>query len=224
MICMDGTSIDATSPIRLGPVTLAMHLGRLPRWQGNLRTWWSVLQHSLLVEAMAEADGHGARVRLGSLGHDKHEFITGDWPRPWLPDVVRMIQGVIDARMDEGHGLAPLRPEEEAIIRRLDEEALVTEAVFVVHPPELTADILKDRPWGIETARQREPLLRQFYREDPVAGFLACWEERGAFVQMFALKMEALLKMPMGEADIRLMVAEVDEERRVRMEREAAGG
>lgn len=79
----------------LRAVDIAVHLGRQLRWRGSAG-WWTVLQHSLLVECILRETDNPPAVCLWGLLHDAHEVFTGDVPRPLVTDELKGIQWNLD--------------------------------------------------------------------------------------------------------------------------------
>ncbi len=89
-------------------VDIAVGMSRQPRFGGQTRIWWSVLDHSLycdeLLLAAQPKTPHGVtlglrRWRIGLLLHDAHEALTGDVPSPFKNDGLRDLQRNLDARI-----------------------------------------------------------------------------------------------------------------------------
>lgn len=75
---------------------LALSLSRMARFAGHTRGWWTVLDHSLYVHALAVKDRMSHELRLAMLLHDAHEAITSDVPTDVKPDELRETQKLID--------------------------------------------------------------------------------------------------------------------------------
>jgi 5'-deoxynucleotidase YfbR-like HD superfamily hydrolase len=80
-------------------VDIALGLSRQPRFGGQTRRWWSVLDHSLFVADLAAREGRGLRVILALLLHDAHEALTGDIPTSLKKDDMRDVQASLDERI-----------------------------------------------------------------------------------------------------------------------------
>lgn len=127
---------------------IAIGLGRMPRFAGQTRGWWSVLHHSFVMERLAQdctqravpvqafseqSLAEASRMfRLAHLMHDAHEAITGDVPTTWKPGALKDFQIELDERIQERFGLwfSPFR----AHIKAHDATALRAEG-FLVGPP-----------------------------------------------------------------------------------------
>lgn len=109
---------------------IAHALARICRFGGHCWEFYSVAQHALHCEAMAEALGLSPRLRLLVLLHDAAEAYLGDWPRP----IKRSIPGLheYEARIQDavwtGLGVEPPTGEELETVRRIDDWALHAEA------------------------------------------------------------------------------------------------
>lgn len=122
---------------------VALGLSRMPRFAGQGRRWWSVLDHSLYIERLARryfpenvSEGTVVAFRLCCLMHDAHEAMTGDVPTPFKGTQLRDLQWILDARL-----LDDLCPEIRdydfsGAGKILDRRALLVEA-YKVGPPHL---------------------------------------------------------------------------------------
>lgn len=112
---------------------LALGMGRMPRFAGQGRGWWTVLHHSFVCERLMPQAV--PRLRLLALLHDAHEAITGDVPTPWKPPELRRWQDELDARIFPRYGLTlPLTNAEAAHLRVVDRAALLAEGAEVGPP------------------------------------------------------------------------------------------
>ena len=88
---LEGHDFDLLAPDhhKIDPNTLAICLARTCRFKGHCRDFYSVAQHSLIVESLMVDDS----LRLPALLHDAHEMYDGfgDIARPakYLNDDVR---------------------------------------------------------------------------------------------------------------------------------------
>lgn len=129
---------------------IARGLGRMPRFAGQTRGWWSVLHHSLVVEYLARLHPlfHPAkllRLRLWALLHDAHESATGDIPTPWKSAEMREVQHGFDDRLFAHLGIsAAFETQIVAEGALLDRRALLAEA-HEVGPMHLL-DLMNERP------------------------------------------------------------------------------
>jgi hypothetical protein len=119
---------------------IAVGLSRIPRFGGQGRRWWSVLDHSLFCEYLARQifGCNHQQFRLHALLHDAHEALTGDVPTPLKTKDIRAAQHQLDKRI-----FAALVPEHEDMwlhdredIKAVDTYALLAEAL-VVGPPSI---------------------------------------------------------------------------------------
>lgn len=113
---------------------IARGLGRMPRFAGQTRGWWSVLHHVVLVDCLVslraakEGERPSPRFRLLALLHDAHEAITGDVPTPWKRAVTRADQRMLDHRIFQALGVPYPLLTEQALLKEFDREALILEA------------------------------------------------------------------------------------------------
>lgn len=120
-------------------VDIALALSRQVRFGGHGLRWWSVLDHSLFAERLAEREVD-PRTRLAVLLHDAHEALTSDVPTAFKTPDLRALQEGLDTRiMDEhfpgGYDVFRLHA---ADVHVYDRRALLAEAVKV-GPPKLGA-------------------------------------------------------------------------------------
>ena len=118
---------------------IALGLSRQPRFAGQCRRWWSVLDHSLFAAEMAARDGQTSRTVLSVLLHDAHEALTGDTPTSLKTDAQREVQHALDLRIARDHfpGGAEAFARSGERIKEYDRRALLAEAL-VVGPPSLS--------------------------------------------------------------------------------------
>lgn len=115
---------------------IAVGLSRQPRFAGQGRRWFSVLDHSLFCVELAKRDDRSPRLQLAMLVHDGHEAITSDIPKPWKSASMGYAQEDLDIRIMEAYfpgGIGGYR-ELNAMVKWFDRRALVAEA-RVIGPP-----------------------------------------------------------------------------------------
>jgi hypothetical protein len=151
-------------------IDIAVGLSRQPRFAGQTRRWWSVLDHTLFGDEIVQYSYPTEdirRRRLAWLLHDAHEAITADVPT----DVKReTLLGAAQAKLDAdiydaffpGGYLAFL--EHEPMVKDIDQRALRAEA-WVVGPP--TAAKHFDRPYD----RDRVWLTNELVSGDRLVGW-----------------------------------------------------
>lgn len=114
-------------PAAVTSTDIAHALSRIPRFNGHTTAFYSVAQHSLLVQQFASP-----RARPYALLHDAHEAYTGDITtgvKTFLRGLTEL-QDRLDACIHSAFGLAwPPTPEVEAEIRELDLRAVYTEGL-----------------------------------------------------------------------------------------------
>lgn len=137
---LDGKKFDLLNPRPedISPITVCTSLSRLCRFGGHCREFYSVGQHSLLVESMILSD----ELRLPALLHDAHEAFWGfgdilrpakrlnDGVRVFLEQRARHIDAIIALRFGFDASLFS-RYE----IKLADNRALATEARDLMADP-----------------------------------------------------------------------------------------
>lgn len=147
-LVLDPYDID---PMNVRALDVASALSNICRFAGNVRRFYSVAEHCVLVATILRARSAPPRVQLAGLLHDAFEYVTGDITSPtkrWLL--------VYDAELDRTvsfsevestglerimDGLAPglsklLSDDERHLIHTSDEDAfeIECEAVRTVRP------------------------------------------------------------------------------------------
>jgi len=149
MICFSGVRIEPSSKFPQfngvpGLTDIALGLGRMPRFAGQTRTWWTGLHHSLVCEHIASclADSSNHRLRLLCLLHDAHEAVTSDVPAFFKSKELSNWQEEIDERFFKAFGLWPISDEEHAFIKKVDNLALRIEAELF-GPPNIMCHLVE---------------------------------------------------------------------------------
>lgn len=183
MITLSGTRVEPLSRFDgryTGAPTLtdiALCLGRIPRFGGATRRWWSVLHHSLVCHRIAALLSEATPYfLLYALLHDAHEAVTGDIPAFWkTPDMSRL-QDELDERIGKQLGFRKPTDVERRLVKSLDTVALRAEA-WVVGPPVATRyiargmrghegivlDVLEEFPTFAHTDGMDSPAAKKFY-------------------------------------------------------------
>lgn len=131
-------SVDDFAPT---PEDAALHLGRIFRWAGAVVCPWTVIHHSVYVEASAELEGHSPEVRLHALIHDVQEIVTGDMPSPIKARIrsAKETQNELDALLWKAWGIPEPSAKVKEAVHKIDKRAMAVEAWMVAVP-------YKDRP------------------------------------------------------------------------------
>lgn len=158
---------------------IAIGLSRIPRFTGHTRDFYSVAQHSCLVESLMPSDTHALQ-RLVALLHDAHEAYIGDLSSPlkWLlrdyanRDVLGLIERNIQRAIHAAfriHNMYPARYLAEQI-KHADLLALAVEKRDLMAPsPESWIEL--PSPDGV-------PVVRVISQQDAAAAFV----RRAAFL------------------------------------------
>jgi hypothetical protein len=158
----------------LSLLDIAISTSRQPRFGGHTRRWWSVLDHMLWCDELAQAvytgDPQLRNLRLAMLLHDAHEAVTGDVPTDFKGAELRVIQkdldrGIMGRFFPGGY---PAYATFVVEVKELDHLALVTEA-HIVGPPvsDRRLDAVEPRfaldshPYGAQGAATLELMLRR---------------------------------------------------------------
>ncbi|MEO0682638.1 MAG: hydrolase [Pseudomonadota bacterium] len=130
---------------------VARNLSRTMRYNGGTRDAWSVLDHLLVCDRIAAAEGLPRAERRAVILHDAAEWITGDMSRP-----VKIM--VPEFRAFEAHiwrrAIAPrfdLPEDLPSAVKRIDNEAAAAEGLDLFDPPQRWPGLPAPR----EVARQR---------------------------------------------------------------------
>ena len=146
---LDNRKFDLLNPRAedVDPDVICKVLARIPRFGGHTKAFYSVAQHSLLVESLCGPIG--TDWRLAALLHDAHEVYSGfgDVCRPAktltgsLQVQIARVEALIDRCMGERFGFdyALFKSDQ---IRQADNVALATEARDLMGPP--------PEPWSVE--------------------------------------------------------------------------
>ena len=159
---LSGRRLDLAdpSPFDVEIEDIAHGLARVARWNGQTRGEhaFSVAQHSLLVEAVAQHT-HPAlsdRERLAVLLHDAPEYVIGDMISPFKAVVggaYKAVEARLLAAIHVRFGLpAERRPELVETIKAADRVAAFLEATALAGFAEAEAAQFFGRPRGIDRA------------------------------------------------------------------------
>ena len=149
---------------------LSLGMSRIPRFAGQTRVPWSVLDHSLFAASMAQRDAPLAyAAQLAVLMHDAHEALTGDVPTPFKSDHLRSVQRLLDAKISALVCLNKcdcLFTDHDALVKMYDLRALRAEAL-VVASPMLTTPLLVAEHFGGAPEQVDVDNLQNFLQHNP---------------------------------------------------------
>lgn len=141
---------------------IAHHLARLCRFNGAVREFYSVAQHSVLVSRAVAIDGYSTdralEIRRWGLLHDASEAYVGDMVRPLkrsMPEY-RVIEAGVMATIATRFGLAMPEPEP---VKIADNVLLMTERRDLLSPP--------PSAWNAEESRAK-PLIDRISTLSPI--------------------------------------------------------
>lgn len=88
----------------LSLLDIAVGLSRQPRFAGQTRRWWSVLDHVLHADFLAQHGNYGSdvdmkKLRVAVLLHDAHEAATADVPTDFKTAGLRDSQSALDGQI-----------------------------------------------------------------------------------------------------------------------------
>ncbi len=126
MVTNSGTHVDLTRGAPSLP-DIAVHLGRVCRFAGACREFYSVLTHSLNVGDLAKTP----RLQLLGYLHDASEAVIGDITRPFKTDSMKEVEAAVWERIAESLWLPHFSNQDWADTKVNDLRALRAEAVLV---------------------------------------------------------------------------------------------
>lgn len=140
--------------------TIGVSLGRVARFCGHTKLFYTVLGHSLTVAAIMPAE-YG----IYGLHHDDPEVCMGDVPTPWKTQWARQREHRLLKRIYAQHmpDLWPVPDEALEALEWADHAALVAEAYALEHPG-------YGRIWTEEPNKDAVELT--LYHQDKVLQFL----------------------------------------------------
>lgn len=119
---------------------IAVSLGRIVRFAGATKKWWTVLHHSVLCETllmdhpryMDLSLEERLLARLYILLHDGHECIISDIPTTWKSGEMKVLQVTLDKRIRKELEIPEIVPAHiQELIAEIDEQALYSEAAEI---------------------------------------------------------------------------------------------
>lgn len=110
--------------------TIGVSLGRIVRFCGHTKEYYTVLCHSLAVAEIMPPE-----IAVYGLMHDAQESLVSDVPTPFKTQVARNREAVLLRNIYITHGLPwPIVDEIQDQIDDADHKALVAEAHILKHP------------------------------------------------------------------------------------------
>lgn len=125
---------------KLNIVDIAHSLSMLCRGNGHTKTFFSVAQHCLFCAREAKARGLSKRIILACLIHDASEAYMSDVPRPLKKELrayIRAEENLLHIIYEKYLG-SDLTPEEEKIVKEIDDEMLYYDLKILLNEPLLT--------------------------------------------------------------------------------------
>jgi hypothetical protein len=109
-------------------------LGRMPRFAGQGREPYTVLQHSLAGYFLACFRQFSTLDRCYVLLHDGHEAITGDVPTDWKPPELQALQHELDRRIYRSLHVPEPSMASLRLVAEIDRAILMAEGKLVGPP------------------------------------------------------------------------------------------
>jgi hypothetical protein len=149
---------------------IALGLSRMPRFAGQGRIFYSVLDHSLFAAALVQEEAPVAwAAQLAVLLHDGHEALTQDCPTPFKTLALREMQKAMDRKISSLVCLNKcdcLFTDHDALVKMYDLRALRAEALVIGPPSLLTPEDVAFHFGGAPEARDVD-LLRSYVETAP---------------------------------------------------------
>jgi hypothetical protein len=111
--------------------TVALNLGRICRFAGNVKTFWPVLMHSLVVAHLVPE-----QFAIHALLHDAAEIYIGDIPSPFKSFLISEFEDSALRSIYRQLGLPVPSPEIRRIVKEADVRSCTAE-VWTVGPESL---------------------------------------------------------------------------------------
>jgi len=135
--------------------SVAVALGKICRFSGNSKRFYSVLQHSLVVCDLVPDE-----YKIYALLHDCTEAAIGDVTSPYKPSQLRYLEEKMFKQTLLNLGISLPSEEAQKIVKLADEEALTGET-WVVGPDALQL-VFPDR------SKHAEKLVRKYIKDFPI--------------------------------------------------------
>ncbi len=137
-----------------GIETIGVSLGRIVRFAGHTKLFYSVLAHSLVVAGIMPEE-----IAIYGLMHDAQESLVSDVPTPMKSQVARNREHVLQSRIYVANGLQwPLSEKIVAAVEQADHAALIAEAHILEHPGAAAQ-------WGAEYDKEAGRLTRKYAKK-----------------------------------------------------------
>lgn len=163
-----GVSVTQENTNAPALLDIALGLSRQPRFAGQCRRWWTVLDHTLFAAELAVRDRKPVRTIMAVLLHDAHEAVMGDIPTSLKTGQQRAVQKDLDTRIATAYfpGGPRAFARHGGLIREYDQRSLCAEAVVCGPPPLslLTADEFRGHFGVLPRARDCD-VLRELLNE-----------------------------------------------------------
>lgn len=129
MVTYSGLRVDPEGRQAPSLNDIAVSLGRLPRFCGHSREYYTVLAHSCVVAALLPP-----KYSIFGLLHDSPETCMADVPTPWKTQMARKREYMLLKRIYLRLGLELPDDEAQEAVDEADHLALVAEAHVIGHP------------------------------------------------------------------------------------------
>jgi hypothetical protein len=192
MVTLSGNRLNPRS-FTLSTLDVAQHLGRIVRFGGSVKGWWTVLQHSLLVARLMHKYLDDPRLEICGLHHDDAEVLTGDVVRPWKSPETAALQAMLDTVIGASLGLPDFTEDDRVVVKEYDDLACKVEA-HVMAPIVVTRHPTSFGPLENAEKHFKEGLFDGLWAGDLAADMHSTWNADGALIRMFVAEHERLMK------------------------------
>lgn len=136
--------------------TMGVSLGRIVRFTGHCKEFYTVLAHSFVVAGIMRPE-----IGIHGLLHDTPEVMVSDVPTPMKSQVARNREKVLLERIYVANGLDwPIADDILEELEDADHKALIAEAHILEHPG-------AESIWGIDFDPEAGRLTRKYLKQVP---------------------------------------------------------
>jgi hypothetical protein len=130
VICYQGEEVWPDNEGSPSLYSIGVSLGRVARFAGHTKYFYTVLPHVLTVAAIMPEE-----YAIYGLLHDAPEACVSDVPSPWKTQAAKAQESILIERIYKANGLEwPISAEAQAAVDLADHVVLVAEAHAIGHP------------------------------------------------------------------------------------------